>query len=265
MPQDGSQPTLALNGKRVLVTAGASGIGRAIAKTLAASGARVHITDISKSSIDEAIAEVPSLTGSAGDASDLRHVDDVLDTITARHGGLDLLVNNVGIAGPTGAVDAITAEEVSRTLEVNLGAHFHFLRSFVPLLRESRSDPSIIAISSVAGRLGYPLRTPYAATKWGVVGLVKSLAVELGPSGIRVNAILPGPVDGPRMGSVIENFAATTGDTPQTVRESFLRKASLRRMVEADDIANLALFLASGLARYISGQAISVDANVEYL
>lgn len=257
--------TLDLHGKTVLVTAGASGIGRAIAETMAGCGARVHITDVTKSDIDDVTAHVAGVTGSDGDASDAGHVDHVFEEVMARYGGLDVLVNNVGIAGPTGGVDAITDADVARTLDVNLRAHFHFLRRFVPLLRASAADPSIIAISSVAGRLGYPLRTPYAATKWGIVGLVKSLAVELGPQGIRVNAILPGPVDGPRMDSVIENFAAASGISPQSVRSEFLRKASLRRMVKAQDIADLALFLASGLASNISGQAISVDANVEYL
>ena len=260
-----SPPTLDLRGKRVLVTAGASGIGRAIAETLAESGARVHITDISAADIDAVTAGASNLTGTSGDASDPDHVDRVHDDVMTRYSGLDLLVNNVGIAGPTGAVDAIADEDVARTFDVNLRAHFHFLRRFVPLLRVSTADPSIIAISSVAGRLGYPLRTPYAASKWGIIGLVKSLAVELGPTGIRVNAIMPGPVDGARMDDVIENFAREAGVRLETVREDFLRKASLRRMVKAQDIANLALFLASDLASSISGQAISVDANVEYL
>lgn len=265
MQSEGSLRTLDLRGKTVLVTAGASGIGKAIAETMVESGASVHITDVSQSDISTASAKATGLTGTAGDASDPDHVDRVFDEVMQRYGRLDVLVNNVGIAGPTGAVDAITDMDVSRTLDVNLRAHFHFLRRFVPLLRQSVNDPSIIAISSVAGRLGYPLRTPYAATKWAVVGLVKSLAVELGPEGIRVNAILPGPVDGPRMDSVIENFAQASGESAGSVRAAFLRKASLRRMVKAQDIANLALFLTSGLAFNISGQAISVDANVEYL
>jgi NAD(P)-dependent dehydrogenase (short-subunit alcohol dehydrogenase family) len=135
----------------------------------------------------------------------------------------------------------------------------------VPLLKASKFNPSIIAMSSVAGRLGYGYRTPYAATKWAIVGLVKSLAVELGPLGIRANAILPGVVQGERMNRVIADRAAATGVSIDDMRDDYLRKISLRRMVDASDVANLSLFLASNLARNISGQVISVDGNVEYL
>jgi NAD(P)-dependent dehydrogenase (short-subunit alcohol dehydrogenase family) len=251
--------------RRVLVTAGAAGIGRAIADTLVSAGARVHITDVSEEAIAGAIRATPGLTGSSGDASDPAHVDRVLADISDRSGGLDILVNNVGIAGPTGAVDTYSDQDVERTIDVNLRSHFYFLNRFVPLLKASAKSPSIIAISSVAGRLGYGLRTPYAATKWAIVGLVKSLAIELGPQGIRANAILPGVVDGPRMDRVIADRASASGTTEAEMRESYLHKISLRRMVEAEDVANLALFLASDLARNISGQAISVDGNVEYL
>jgi NAD(P)-dependent dehydrogenase (short-subunit alcohol dehydrogenase family) len=251
--------------RRVLVTAGAAGIGRAIADTLVSAGARVHITDVSEEAIAGAVQATPGLTGSSGDASDPAHVDRVLAEISDRHGGLDILVNNVGIAGPTGAVDTYADQDVERTIDVNLRSHFYFLNRFVPLLKASAKNPSIIAISSVAGRLGYGLRTPYAATKWAIVGLVKSLAIELGPQGIRANAILPGVVDGPRMDRVIADRASASGATVSEMRESYLHKISLRRMVEAEDVANLALFLASDLARNISGQAISVDGNVEYL
>ena len=135
----------------------------------------------------------------------------------------------------------------------------------MPFLKTSKRNPSIIAMGSVAGRLGYGQRTPYAATKWAIVGLIKSLAVELGPLGIRANAILPGVVQGDRMNRVIADRAAAMGVGFDDMRDDYLRKISLRRMVDASDVANLSLFLASNLARNISGQAISVDGNVEYL
>jgi NAD(P)-dependent dehydrogenase (short-subunit alcohol dehydrogenase family) len=135
----------------------------------------------------------------------------------------------------------------------------------VPVLKESSDCPGIIAMSSVAGRLGYGFRTPYAATKWAIVGLVKSLAVELGPDNIRVNAILPGVVEGERMDRVIAARAESLGITADAMREEYLRKISLRRMVTVEDIAAMTLFLASPAGRNISGQAISVDGNVEYL
>jgi len=178
---------------------------------------------------------------------------------------VDVLVNNVGVAGPTGRIEDLPDAEVERTIDVNLRSQFLFLSRFVPLLKASSANPSIVAIGSVAGRLGYGLRTPYAATKWAIVGLVKSLAVELGPIGVRANAILPGVVAGARMDGVIAARAEASGVSVEAMRESYLGKISLRRMVEATDVASLALFLASDLARNITGQAISVDGNVEYL
>jgi NAD(P)-dependent dehydrogenase (short-subunit alcohol dehydrogenase family) len=250
---------------RVLVTAGASGIGREIAAGFHASGAQVHITDIDAAALTATVADLAGTGGTAAEAADPAQVDRVLAEVTERFGGLDVLVNNVGIAGPTGGIDSYADAEVGRTIEVNLTSHFYFLNRFVPLLRRSAGSASVIEIGSVAGRLGYPFRSPYAATKWAIVGLMKSLAAEIGPLGIRVNAILPGVVEGPRMDRVIADRAAALGADIAATREGYLNKISLRRMVEAEDIASLALFLSSGLARNITGQAISVDGNVEYL
>jgi NAD(P)-dependent dehydrogenase (short-subunit alcohol dehydrogenase family) len=259
-----SMPEIDVRNLRVLVTAGGSGIGRAVAESFAASGAKVHVTDAAESTL-ATIDAVPGLTGTVGDASNAEDVDRAFGDVSARLGGLDVLVNNAGIAGPTGLVDTLSVPDVDRTIDVNLKSQFHFLNRFVPLLKASKRNPSIIAMSSVAGRLGYGYRTPYAATKWAIVGLVKSLAVELGPLGIRANAILPGVVQGERMNRVIADRAAATGVSFDDTRNDYLRKISLRRMVDASDVANLSLFLASNLARNISGQAISVDGNVEYL
>ena len=258
-------PAIEVGGLRVLVTAGGSGIGRVIAERFAAAGAHVHITDIAEATIEDVVAGAPGITGTVADAAEPRHADRVLGDVSARLSGLDVLINNVGIAGPTGTIEDLADADVERTLDVNLASHFYVLNRFVPLLRASPSNPSILSISSVAGRLGYGFRTPYAATKWAIVGLVKSLAVELGPAGVRANAILPGIVSGSRMDGVIAARAEATGVGFEEMRNAYLEKISLRRMVEADDVANLALFLASGLARNITGQAISVDGNVEYL
>jgi NAD(P)-dependent dehydrogenase (short-subunit alcohol dehydrogenase family) len=258
-------PEIDVRNLRVLVTAGASGIGRTIAESFAAAGAKVHVTDVVETMLAAAIDAVPGLTGTIGDAANVKDVDRAFDNVSASLGGLDVLVNNAGIAGPTGLVDTLNMSDVDRTIDVNLGSQFHFLNRFVPLLKASKRNPSIIAMSSVAGRLGYGYRTPYAATKWAIVGLVKSLAVELGPLGVRANAILPGVVQGERMNRVIADRAAAVGVSFKEMREEYLRKISLRRMVEASDVANLSLFLASNLARNITGQVISVDGNVEYL
>lgn len=265
MQGTGGLPSLELRNMRVLVTAGGSGIGRAIAETFVAAGAKVHLTDIAVGALNDTLAALPSASGTHGDATSAAHVDQVLADVTARLGGLDVLINNAGIAGPTGGVDSYEDVEVERTINVNLTSHFYFLRRFVPLLKVSGNNPSIIAMSSVAGRLGYSYRTPYAATKWAIVGLVKSLAAELGPEGVRANAILPGPVQGERMDRVIAERAKAAGVSFEAMREDYLKKASLRRMVDAADVANMALFLASDLARNISGQVISVDGNMEYI
>jgi NAD(P)-dependent dehydrogenase (short-subunit alcohol dehydrogenase family) len=257
--------TIDVRDLRVLVTAGANGIGRTVTEMFAAGGARVHITDVAEDAIEEVVDAVPGVTGTKGDASESRDVDRVLSDVKAGLGGLDVLINNVGISGPTGTIDALADEDVERTIDVNLKSHFYFLNRCVPLLKASGGKASIVAMSSVAGRLGYPFRTPYASTKWAIVGLVKSLAVELGPDGIRANAILPGVVKGARMDSVIEERASALGVSTDEMRTSYLNKISLRRMVEAEDVASLAMFLASNLARNITGQAISVDGNVEYL
>jgi NAD(P)-dependent dehydrogenase (short-subunit alcohol dehydrogenase family) len=260
-----TRPEIDVRDLRVLVTAGGSGIGRAIAESFVASGAKVHVTDVAESTLATTIDAVPGLTGTVGDAANADDVDRAFADVSAGLGGLDVLVNNAGIAGPTGLVDTLNVSDVDRTIDVNLQSHFHFLHRFVPLLKASTRNPSIIAMSSVAGRLGYAYRTPYAATKWAIVGLIKSLAVELGPLGIRANAILPGVVRGERMDRVIADRAAARGVSFDDMRGEYLRKISLRRMVDAGDVANLCLFLACNLARNISGQAISVDGNVEYL
>ena len=165
------------------------------------------------------------------DASVAADVDLVFDDVQAGMGGLDVLVNNAGIAGPTGPIEDIDAAGWERTIAVNLNSQYYFARRAVPLLKQSTTNPVLIAMGSVAGRLGYAFRTPYASSKWAIVGLTKSLAIELGPHGIRVNAILPGVVEGERMQGVIAARAASLGISEDAMREQYLQKISLRRMV----------------------------------
>ncbi len=252
-------------GLRVLVTAGVSGIGAAIACAFVEAGARVHICDVDRTAIDRFTSENPTITASMADVSIAAEVDLVIADVVTLLGGLDVLVNNAGIAGPTGAIEEIEAADWERTVAVNLNSQFYFARRAVPMLRKSTANPCLIAMSSVAGRLGYGFRTPYASTKWAIVGLMKALAVELGPHDIRVNAVLPGPVAGERMENVIRARAAATGLSVDEMRETYLKKISLRRMVSASDVAAMCLFLCSPAARNVTGQAISVDGNVEYL
>jgi len=251
-------------GLRVLVTAGAAGIGRAIAEAFSAAGARLHVCDISETAMADCNDRHSDWGVSLCDVADETHVETLFDDVKSNLGGLDVLVNNAGIAGPTGGIHELDPEEWRRTVEVNLNGQFYCARLAVPMLKQS-SNASIIGISSVAGRLGYAWRTPYAATKWAIIGLTKSLAIELGPDGIRVNAILPGIVEGPRIEKVIAARAEATGVSYENMEREYIDKVSLRRMVTAADIANQAVYLCSPLGANISGQAISVCGNVEVL
>ncbi|PRY06891.1 SDR family oxidoreductase [Paraburkholderia sp. BL25I1N1] len=252
-------------GLRVLISGAAAGIGAAIAQAFLDVGANVYICDVDSAAIDRAKTAHPQLHAGVADVSDSAQVDRIIDDARAKLGGLDLLINNAGIAGPTGAVEDLDPAEWERTIATNLNSQFYFLRKAVPLLKETSANPGIIAMASVAGRLGYAFRTPYAATKWAIVGMVKSLAIELGPNNVRVNAILPGVVEGERMDRVISARAESLGIGFDQMKGEYLQKISLRRMVTVHDVAAMALFLASPAGQNISGQAISVDGNVEYL
>ncbi len=251
-------------GLRVLVTAGASGIGRAIADAFADNGGRLHICDIAEDLLEACTAERPDYGVTLCDVAEEAQVDRLFDDVAATLGGLDVLVNNAGIAGPTAGIEDIDPADWRRTVEVNLNGQFYCARRAVPLLRAAEAG-AMINISSVAGRLGFAQRTPYAATKWAVVGFTQSLAKELGPDGIRVNAILPGVVEGARIDRVIAARAEVEGIGFEEATRDMLSRVSLRRMVSAQDIAAMALYLCSPMGRNISGQALSVCGNVETL
>jgi NAD(P)-dependent dehydrogenase (short-subunit alcohol dehydrogenase family) len=191
-------------------------------------------------------------------------VDRLFDAAAAALGGLDILVNNAGIAGPTRKVEDISTDDWDRCVAVNLNGMFYCTRRGVPLLKAAGGG-SIVNISSVAGRLGYPLRTPYAASKWAVVGLTKSLAMELGPDGIRVNCIQPGLVAGPRIDRVIQAKADALGVGFEEMKQRLLKTVSLRRMVTAEDVAETALFVCSPAGASVTGQALSVCGDHQVL
>ena len=251
-------------GLRVLISGGASGIGEAIAAAFLETKAKVHVCDVSEPMLAAFRAKYPDTLATHADVADRRAVDHVFAEQSARFGGLDVLINNAGVAGPTAGIDAISEAEWTGAVDVNLNAQYRFAHHATPLLKTSE-HAQMICMSSVAGRLGYAWRTPYAATKWAIVGLVKSLAAELGPDGVRVNAILPGIIEGPRIDKVIGARARQLGLAEEVMREEYVNKISLRRMTTAEDIAAMCLFLCSPAARNVSGQAISVDGNVEYL
>ena len=251
-------------GLRVLVTAGASGIGRAIADLLIENGARLHVCDVSEAHLAAFERAHPEHGASLCDVSKDEDVAALFETVSGRFGGLDALVNNAGIAGPTGGVEEISPADWRRTLDVCLTGQFLCAHHAVPMLKLSR-EAAMINLSSAAGRYGYAFRTPYAAAKWGVIGFTQSLAKELGPAGIRVNAILPGIIRGQRMEGVIRDRATQVGVPYATMEKEYLNRISMRRMTEPEDVAGMVLFLLSPAGANVSGQSLGVDGNVESL
>jgi NAD(P)-dependent dehydrogenase (short-subunit alcohol dehydrogenase family) len=253
-----------LHGHRVLVTAGANGIGLATARAFAAEGARVLVCDVDRPALEALGRTDAAIASIECDVSAAEQVDRMFDAVRSRLGGLDTLVNNAGIAGPTGACEDIALADWQRTLDVNLTGMFLCTRRAIPLLRLSR-NPSIANLSSAAGRFGFAMRTPYSSSKWGVIGFTKSLSIELGSAGIRVNAICPGAVAGPRIERVFTAKAAARGVAPEVVRDEMLSKTSLKRFITAEDIANAIVFLASPIGANISGHALPVDGDAQSL
>lgn len=255
---------IGLKGKRVVVTAGAQGIGLAITEAFVAAGAQVHICDVNDDFLAAAKSRFPKVSQSHTDVSNETQVDAMFAELSARWGGLDVLVNNAGIAGPTAKVEDTELGDWDQTIAVNLTGPFLCTRRAVPLIKAAGGG-SIVNLSSIAGRLGFPLRTPYSASKYGVIGLTETWAKELGPSKIRVNAILPGIVAGDRQERVIAAKAASYGIDHEDMRQRLLSQVSLRSMVTAQDIANQIIFICSPAGASISGQSLSVCGNVEQL
>ncbi len=255
---------LGIAGLRVLVTAGAGGIGLAVARAFVAEGAKVHACDVDVDALRALAKSDPAVTQTRADVADRAQVQRLFDEALRALGGLDVLVNNAGIAGPTGKVEDISPEEWDRTLAINITGQFNCARLAVPHLRQSR-NASIVNLSSAAGRFGFPLRTPYAASKWGVIGFTKSLSIELGELGIRVNAILPGVVEGERIQRVIDAKAKALGVSFDQMQDEMLAAVSMKTMVTPEQLADAVLFICSPRGRTISGQALAIDGDLQML
>ena len=253
-----------LDGQRALITGAGNGIGKVMAQHFEKAGARIWICDADTNNLEQSLKEHPAWNGPPCDVSDETQVDKLFKEMSDSFGGLEILVNNAGIAGPTAPVEEIDPGEWRRSIGVNLNGAFYCTRLATPLLKNS-PKASIINISSVAGRLGFARRLPYASTKWAMIGFTESLAKELGPSGIRVNALLPGIVEGPRIEGVFQARAESEGVPYEEVRDRVLNNVSMKRMVSAGDVAEMAVFLCSEAGKNISGQSISVCGNVENL
>ena len=247
--------------QRVLVTAGGAGIGRAIATTFLEHGARVHVCDVDEDALGKSDRKITRTKADVASPSD---VERLFEDVKRNLGGLDVLVNNAGIAGPTAKVEDIRPEDWDRCLAVDISGMFYVTRKAMPLIKAAGGG-SIINLSSIAGRFGFAMRTPYSAAKWAVVGFTQSLAVEAGPDNVRVNCIQPGVVEGDRVDRVIDAKAKTLGVSFDEIKNRMLAGVAMHTTVSAQDIANMALFLATEAGRHISGQAISVCGGARYL
>lgn len=248
--------------QRLIISAGASGIGLAVARHFVANGASVAICDIDR----DAVAAVSDEFDFASicDVTDADAMDSFVKVAVSHLGGVTTVIANAGTAGPTANLEDVNPDDWSRTIAVNLTGQYTLLKSTIPHLK-AQSMGSVILMSSTAGRLGLPMRSPYAAAKWGVIGLKETLAMELGPHGITVNAILPGSVQGPRMDAVLATKAKATGISIDAAQAAEVQNTSLGRMIDPGEIAELAWFTASPAARSMSGQSLGLCGNFETL
>ena len=250
--------------KNVVISAAADGIGWCITSTLLEKGFTVYASDINQKKIDE-LNKHPLINKKLFienvNASDPESVTQYFKTLSNKVSNISALINNVGIAGPTGMLEDISVDDWKNTINTNLNSHFYFTKDALPLLKNNGG--SIVNLSSTAGIFGFPLRTPYAASKWAIIGVTKSLAMELGQFNIRVNAICPGSVSGDRINRVIKAKANSLGINEKEVREDFEGMVSLKTFVDKEDIANMVVFLLSDEAHRVSGQIMTVDGNTE--
>ena len=256
-------PNTEINILRVVITAAAGGLGSTMVRRFLAAGHHVVACDLELEPLKSLQTADGRLKLVAGDASDESEVTSIIRTAQTALGGVDVLVNNVGIGGPTSEPEDITLDQWNETLRVNLTSHFLFSRSVIPIMKNARSG-LIVNISSSSAKTGLPLRLPYVVSKGAVISLTSNLARELGPYGIRVNAILPGPIRGPRIQNVIAAKSFAKNIDPAVYERDMVRFISLRTMVEPDDVSAMVEFLASPGGLRVSGQMIGVDGNTEW-
>jgi NAD(P)-dependent dehydrogenase (short-subunit alcohol dehydrogenase family) len=253
-----------LENKIALVTGGSQGIGKCIAEKFGAAGATLAIAALENEALEKASAEYKErglrFKSYGIDLSVDATIDSLVQTVTRDLGPVDILVNNAGIGGPTAPAHKVSPADWDKTLQINLRTPFLMSRAIIPAMI-GRKSGKIINMSSIAGKMAYPLRTPYAASKWGLVGLTLTLAQELGPYNIQVNAICPGPTRTELIESVIRARAVATGTDFETMSKEYVRATALKRMILPEEVADLALFLASSQSDAITGQAIDISAG----
>lgn len=249
---------------RVVITAGAAGIGRAVAEAFVADGARVAICDIDASAVADFQAANPNTIAHVADVTSEAQMGAFFDVVEAEFGGADVVFANAGTSGPAGLIEDLEFADWQACLAANVNGAFLTCRWAARVMRPAGRG-LIVLTSSTAGQFGYPFRSPYATAKWGIIGLMKTLAMELGPAGIRVNAICPGAVEGARMDHVIAIESATRGVSPDAFRAQYVAGTSLKTWINAGDIAAMIRFLASDAGAKISGQALAIDGHTETL
>jgi len=247
---------------RVVITGGATGIGRTVAKSFLNAGAQVAICDIDPAAVAAFQRDFPDALAVVADVTSETAMAAYFAATEAKFGGADVVFANAGTGGPARLIEALDFADWQACLATNLNGAFLTCRWAAQVMRPAHSG-LIVLMSSTAGQWGYPKRCAYATAKWGIIGLMKTLAMELGPDGIRVNAICPGAVEGPRMDRVVANQAAATGASETKIRASYVAGVSLRTWITADDIAAMVTFLASDAGAKISGQALTIDGNTE--
>ena len=254
-----------LQNKKIIISAGASGIGLAIAKVCLSRGAYVYLCDIDDKSIKK-LNKHPlknkRLFIYQCDAANEEQVSLFFDKIKKKTKRIDALINNVGVAGPTGSLEKLKSKDWENTLHVDINSHFYFTKKAIPLIKKTKNG-SIINISSTAGILGFPLRSPYAASKWAIIGVTKTLAMELGKFNIRVNAVCPGTIKGDRMKRVIRDKAKFTKVSLKSIEKDFISMSSMKQWILEEDIGKMCSFLISDDSSKVSGQVISVDGHTE--
>jgi len=249
--------------KKVVVTGAGDSVGRLIAEQYQALGAKVHICDVRKDALDETLQANPGMKGTVTNVGREADVDNLFNEAFDWMGHVNILVNMVGIAGPTAPIEEISSELWRESIDVNLNSMFYCVRKVIPQMKKHR-EGSIVNFSTASTRTCLPNRSPYIVSKFGVEGLTRNLARELGPFNIRCNAILPGGINNERVNIILRRVAESEGKTVAQVKEEAMHFTSMRTLIELEELAKMVLFLTSDAAPHITGQLIGVDGNIEW-
>jgi len=252
-----------VKGVRVLITGGADGIGLGIARSFVRAGAAVHVCDASAAAVESVAKSDPAISAHSADVTKFEELETFVTMAHAAMGGIDVMINNVGISGPHAAVENITPEDWDITMRANVTSMFYGVKLVAPEMKLRKSGV-ILNTSSVGSFTLPPNRSVYNTSKWAVEGMTRSLSRELGPFNVRCNAILPGIVNNSRMKRIMQRRADAEDRHIDEVREEYLNSSSMHTLIEVEDIGEMAVFLASPRARFVTGQLISVCGGINW-